>query len=174
MATLKVVVTGPFNVGKTEFVRTASDIPIVSTERTITDEHSAIKDQTTVAMDYGQVRLGGDLFHLYGTPGQERFSFMWDILSTEMDAFILLVDSCCPDSVLDARPLIRTFNRLVRRRSIPYLVVANKQDGDDPMPMEKIGKVLGLKNGVPIVPCIAKKKPSTHNVLEELQALMSR
>ena len=80
-STYKVVVTGPFNVGKTEFVRTISDIPIVSTERRITDHLASTKEETTVAMDYGHVRLGDDMFHLYGTPGQPRFDFMCDILS---------------------------------------------------------------------------------------------
>jgi signal recognition particle receptor subunit beta len=89
----KVVVTGPFNVGKTEFVRTVSDIPIVSTEKRITDHLASTKEETTVAMDYGHTRLGDDMFHLYGTPGQPRFDFMWDILSTEMQAYLLLVDS---------------------------------------------------------------------------------
>ena len=90
----KVVVTGPFNAGKTEFIQTISDIPVVSTDQPISDHLKSVKDETTVAMDYGQVRLGSDLFHLYGTPGQPRFDFMWDILSKEMRAFVLLVDSC--------------------------------------------------------------------------------
>ena len=64
----KVLVTGPFNAGKTEFTRTISDIPIVTTERRISDHFQSVKDETTVAMDYGQFKLDGDLFHLYGTP----------------------------------------------------------------------------------------------------------
>ncbi len=171
MASVKVVVTGPFNVGKTEFVRTVSDIPIVSTEQRITDDLRFTKEETTVAMDYGQVKLGDDRFHLYGTPGQARFDFMWDILSKEMDAFVVLVDSCDRDTLLAAKGLLRTFHRLCRRRHIPYLVVANKQDKEGAWPVEKVRKSLGLKD-IPVLPCVAKDKSSVRHVLEELQALL--
>jgi signal recognition particle receptor subunit beta len=155
MANVKVVVTGPFNVGKTEFVRTISDIPTVSTERRITDHLRSTKEETTVAMDYGQVKLGDALFHLYGTPGQARFDFMWDILTKEMDV----------------KGLLRTFRRLCRKRHIPYLVVANKQDKEGAWPVEKVRKSLRLKD-VPVLPCVAKDKSSVRHVLEELQALL--
>jgi small GTP-binding protein len=172
LTTVKVVVTGPFNVGKTEFVRTISDIPIVSTERRITDHLASTKGETTVAMDYGQVKVNGDLFHLYGTPGQSRFDFMWNILSTEMDAFVVLVDSCDRDTLLEAKPLIRTFRRLARKSKAPYLVAANKQDLEGAWPAERIRKALGLDESIPVVPCIARKKSSVRNVLQELKALL--
>jgi small GTP-binding protein len=172
MANIKVVVTGPFNVGKTEFVRTISDIPIVTTERRITDDHKAVKDETTVAMDYGHVKLGDDMFHLYGTPGQPRFDFMWEILSKEMDGFIVLIDSRDGDTLLQAKRLIRIFHRYRRSRKTPYLVAANKQDLEGAWPVKKIEKALGLKGEVPVVPCIAKKKSSVRQVLEELRALL--
>ena len=95
MSAFKIVVTGPFNSGKTEFIKTISDIPVVSTEKRITTEDRGIKAETTVAMDYGRVNLDGSTLYLYGTPGQTRFDFMWEILSGEMDAFIVLVDSTC-------------------------------------------------------------------------------
>ena len=172
MAVYKVVVTGPFNVGKTEFIRTISDIPIVSTERRITDQLRSEKEETTVAMDYGQVRLGADMFHLHGTPGQARFDFMWEILSREMNAFVVLVDSCNPDTLLDAKRLLRTFRRFCRRNKVPYLVVANKQDMDGAMPAQKVSKALGLDGKVTVVPCVAHKKSSVRDVLKELQRLL--
>jgi small GTP-binding protein len=169
MGTYKVVVTGPFNAGKTEFIRTLSEIPIVSTERRITDHFKSVKDETTVAMDYGQVRVKGDLFHLYGTPGQPRFDFMWDILSKEMHAFILLVDSCDRGGLVQAKRLIRIFRR---KRRIPYLVAANKQDMDRALSIEAVSKALGLNSKTPIVPCVAIDKDSAFNVLEELKTLV--
>lgn len=172
MATIKVVITGPFNVGKTEFVRTLSDIPIVTTERRITDDLQSTKQETTVAMDYGQVKLDGDMFHLYGTPGQARFDFMWEILSKEMNAFLVLVDSCNRDTLLEAKSLIRTFRRLSRKRKAPFMVVANKQDLEGAWPVERVKKALGFKDEVPVVPCIAKKKASVRQVLKELKALL--
>lgn len=165
----KVVVTGPFNVGKTEFVRTVSDIPIVSTEKRITDHLASTKEETTVAMDYGHTRLGDDMFHLYGTPGQPRFDFMWDILSTEMQAYLLLVDSSDRQSLLPAKQLLRIFSRKGR---VPYLVVANKQDMDNALSVEEISKRLGLDKKTPIVPCVAIDKDSARNVMKELQALL--
>jgi signal recognition particle receptor subunit beta len=167
--TYKIVVTGPFNAGKTEFVRAVSDIPIVTTERRITDGLAATKDETTVAMDYGHVRLGEDLLHLYGTPGQPRFDFMWDILSKEMHAFILLVDSCDREGFLVAKQLIRIFRR---KGSVPYLVVANKQDMKGALSVEEISKRLGLDGDIPVTPCVATDRSSALNVLKELQALM--
>ena len=171
MANIKVVVTGPFNVGKTEFVRTISDIPIVSTERRITDDLQATKEETTVAMDYGHVKLGDDMFHLHGTPGQPRFDFMWDILSTEMDAFVVLIDSADRDTLLEAKRLLRTFRRLSRKRPVPYLVVANKQDVENAMDVERVAKALGLKD-IPVIPCVATDKSSVRRVLETLKSLM--
>jgi small GTP-binding protein len=170
--TYKVVVTGPFNVGKTVFIHTISDIPIVSTERRITDHLQSTKDETTVAMDYGQVKLGGDMLHLYGTPGQPRFDFMWNILSKEMDAFLVLVDSADRETLLQAKRLIRIFRRFHRKRRVPYLVVANKQDKDDALSVQKVGKALGLGEEIPVVPCVANKKPSVRNVLQELRTLL--
>ncbi len=165
----KVVITGPFNAGKTEFIRTISDIPIVTTEQRISDEFKSVKDMTTVAMDYGQVRLEDDLFHLYGTPGQPRFDFMWDILVKEMQAFVLLADSSDRESLMQAKRLIRVFHRKDR---VPYLVVANKQDLDNALTVEAVAKALGLEKGVDIVPCDATHKSSVRNVLKRLGSLL--
>ena len=165
----KVVVTGPFNVGKTEFVRTISDIPIVSTEKRITDDLVSTKEETTVAMDYGQVRVGDKLFHLYGTPGQPRFNFMRDILSTEMHALILIVDSADRQSLMPARQLIRVFGR---KGKAPYLVVANKQDLHGALTTGEIAKRLGLDSKTPVVPCVATDKGAVLNVLKELQKIL--
>ena len=165
----KVLVTGPFNAGKTEFTRTISDIPIVTTERRISDHFQSVKDETTVAMDYGQVKLNSDLFHLYGTPGQPRFEFMWDILSKEMHAFVMLVDSHDREGLVQAKRLIRVFRRKSR---IPYLVVANKQDMDNALSVEAVGKALGLDKEAVIAPCVATDNASVRSVLEELKKLL--
>jgi small GTP-binding protein len=167
--TYKVVITGLFNAGKTEFIRTISEIQIVTTERRISDQLSAVKEETTVAMDYGQVRLDGDMFHLYGTPGQPRFDFMWDILAKEMDAFVVLVDSCDRTTFPQVRRLIRIFRY---KRRVPYLVAANKQDRDGCLSTQAVGKALGLDEKIPVTPCIATEKSSVRNVLKELKALV--
>ncbi|HHS97862.1 MAG TPA: GTP-binding protein [Chloroflexi bacterium] len=167
--TCKVIVTGAFNAGKSSFIRTISDIPVVSTERRITDELARIKGETTVAMDYGQVNIGGRLFHLFGTPGQERFEFMWDILSKEADALLILVDSTDRSSFPTARRILR---RLRSRRRLPYLVVATKQDGRRAMPPEKIAAALGVRPPSFVVSCDARSKQSVHAVLVQLAQLI--
>jgi hypothetical protein len=165
----KVLVTGPFNAGKTVFTRTISDIPIVTTERRITDQFKSVKEQTTVAMDYGQFRLDDNLFHIYGTPGQPRFEFMRDILSREMDAFIVLVDSFDREGLVQAKRLIRSFRRKSR---VPYLVAANKQDLANALSAGAVARALELNQNIPVVPCVASDKASVRNVLRELRTLI--
>lgn len=165
----KILVTGAFNAGKTEFVRTLSDIPIVSTEQKITDRSARVKPETTVAMDYGQTRLNGDLLHLYGTPGQPRFDFMWNILAQGIHAFVVVVDSADRASFPHAKRLIRNFRRKSKR---PYIVLANKRDLDTALPIPRMKKALAVTDDVSFVPCVASDKASAHRVLEELLTLL--
>ena len=82
---VKVVVTGPFAAGKTTLIRTISEITVLSTERGITDSTRKRKAETTVAMDFGRITIDRDLvLYLFGTPGQDRFDFMWVILGEGM------------------------------------------------------------------------------------------
>jgi hypothetical protein len=167
----KIVVTGPFNAGKTAFVRTASDIDIVTTERRISgpQDAKAVKKETTVAMDYGQKRLDDTMIHLYGTPGQVRFEFMWSILAKEMDAFVLLIDSSDRASLMDAKQLIRLFRKYSK---VPYMVVANKQDDTATLTPAEVGRLLALPASVPVLPCVALKEASVLAVLNEVKQLL--
>ncbi|MDH3943327.1 MAG: ATP/GTP-binding protein, partial [Anaerolineae bacterium] len=109
MQTVKMVVTGPFNAGKTEYIQTVSEIDVVSTEKKITSEAEMIKSQTTVAMDFGRITVDDDLvLYLFGTPGQKRFDFMWEILSEGMLGFIVMVDSTRPETFREARSILET------------------------------------------------------------------
>jgi uncharacterized protein len=125
---LKVVVTGPFDAGKSTFVRTISEITVLSTERDVTDDPGhAHSERTTVAMDFGRITVGRDLaLYLFGTPGQHRFEFMWDILAEGMLGFVLLVDAEREDSVDEARRIREHFTAIA---DVPYVVVVNKADG---------------------------------------------
>jgi small GTP-binding protein len=167
MKSCKVVITGAFNTGKSAFIRAASDIAVVSTEKRITDDLAEVKETTTVAMDYGQTTVGGYLFHLYGTPGQPRFDFMWDILARDVDALLVLVDSTDRSTLTLARQLLR---RLARRRT-PYLVVATKQDGHRPMTPKEIAQALGVA-AQRVVACDPRQRASTHAVLAHLSQLL--
>ena len=166
---LKVVVTGPFAAGKSQFIKTISDIPVVSTERKITLRDKGAKSETTVAMDYGRVALGDDILHLSGTPGQARFDFMWDILSREMHGMVVLVDSTDESTFAGIPALIGDF---LSPKAVPYIVVANKQDEHGAVPLDKFRRALNLGPGVTLLPCAATQKTSVKLVLGQLAGMI--
>src|SRR5512136_575879 len=166
MQTVKMVVTGPFAAGKTEFIRTISEIDVVSTERKITSDAERIKDVTTVAMDFGRITVDEELvLYLFGTPGQKRFDFMWEILSEGMLGFIVLVDSTRPETFREARSILETFRAYA---PTPYVVAANKQDLDDAWELDDMKHALRLSAKTKILPCIATDKKQVKTVLLEL------
>ncbi len=166
MQTVKMVVTGPFNAGKTEFIQSVSEINVVSTERKISSEAERVKDTTTVAMDFGRITVDQDLvLYLFGTPGQKRFDFMWEILSEGMLGFIVMVDSTRPETFREARSILETFRAYA---PTPYVVAANKQDLPDAWDLEDIRLALRLSSKVKLLPCVATKKDTVKNVLLEL------
>lgn len=171
MALYKVVVTGPFNSGKTTFVNSISDINVVSTERKITTEDKGIKSQTTVAMDYGRVTLGDDVVHLNGAPGQTRFRFMWEILAIEMNAFIVLVDSTDPSSFPDAREIINTFSGI---NEVPYLIVGTKSDQPEAATLAQIRRGTQAEDFVTVMPCSATQKSSVRQVMLQVVDLIKQ
>ncbi len=167
MQTVKMVVTGPFSAGKTEFIKTISEIDVVSTERKITDETKSVKEATTVAMDFGRITVDEDLvLYLFGTPGQKRFDFMWEILSEGMLGFIVLVDSVRPETFREARRILDIFSGY--GATTPYIVAANKQDLPDAWPPEDLRIALKIDRIVKVLPCVATDKESVKNVLLEL------
>lgn len=166
MQTVKMVVTGPFNAGKTEFIRSVSEINVVSTERKISSEAERVKSTTTVAMDFGRITVDQDLvLYLFGTPGQKRFEFMWEILSEGMLGFIVMVDSNRPETFREARSILETFRAYA---PTPYVVAANKQDLPDAWELEDIRLALRLSPEVKLLPCVATKKETVKSVLLEL------
>ena len=167
MQTVKMVVTGPFSSGKTEFIKTISEIDVVSTERRITDETKRVKEETTVAMDFGRITVDEDLvLYLFGTPGQKRFDFMWEILSEGMLGFIVLVDSVRPETFREARRILDVFSGY--GATTPYIVAANKQDLSDAWHHEDLRIALKIDRNVKVLPCVATDKESVKNVLLEL------
>ncbi|PWH14070.1 MAG: GTP-binding protein [Anaerolineae bacterium] len=166
MQTVKMVVTGPFNAGKTAFIKTVSEIDVVSTERKITHESEKVKDTTTVAMDFGRITIDDDVvLYLFGTPGQRRFDFMWEILSEGMLGFIVMVDSCRPETFREARSILETFRAYA---PTPYVVAANKQDLKDAWDLEDMRIALRLDSSVKLLPCVATDKESVKTILLEL------
>lgn len=164
--TVKMVVTGPFNSGKTEFVQAISEIDVVSTERSISSDVERVKEQTTVAMDFGRITVDDDLvLYLFGTPGQRRFDFMWEILSQGMLGFVVLVDSTRPETFREAKSILETFRAYA---PTPYVVAANKQDIDDAWSVDDLRVALRLDPNIKMLPCVATDRESVKNVLLEL------
>jgi small GTP-binding protein len=167
MQTVKMVVTGPFNAGKTEFIQSVSEIDVVSTERKISNNaERTVKEATTVAMDFGRITVDEDLvLYLFGTPGQKRFDFMWEILSEGMLGFIVMVDSTRPETFREARSILETFRAYA---PTPYVVAANKQDREDAWELGDMRHALRLDSKVKFLPCVATDRNSVKSVLLEL------
>ena len=166
MQTVKMVVTGPFSSGKTQFIQTVSEIDVVATERKISSESERIKETTTVAMDFGRITVDDDLvLYLFGTPGQKRFDFMWEILSEGMLGFVVMIDSSRPETFREARRILETFRAYA---PTPYVVTANKQDLPDAWEPDDMRIALRLSPEVKLLPCTATDKESVKNALLEL------
>jgi hypothetical protein len=160
---VKIVVTGPFSAGKTTLIRTISEITVLSTEKDITDHTKSRKAETTVAMDFGRITIDRDLvLYLFGTPGQDRFDFMWEILGEGMLGYILLVDADRQDSLEEAVGILAAFRKMAR---VPFVVALNRSSGIEPSDEENVRSVLELDEDVPVVPCDATDRESVKSVL---------
>ncbi|MEP7288882.1 MAG: ATP/GTP-binding protein [Chloroflexota bacterium] len=168
MQTVKMVITGPYASGKTEFIKSISEIDVVSTEAGVSKDtaEAQVKDATTVAMDFGRITVDDDLvLYLFGTPGQRRFDFMWEILAEGMLGFVVMVDSTKPETFREAKSILETFRAYA---PTPYVVAANKQDIPDAWPADDLRIALRIEDNVKLLPCIAKDKESVKNVLLQL------
>jgi len=167
MQTVKMVITGPFSSGKTEFIRSISEIEVVSTERDLRNPaEQEIKDQTTVALDFGRITVDDDLvLYLFGTPGQRRFDFMWEILAEGMLGFVVVVDSARPETFREAKSILETFRAYA---PTPYVVAANKQDNPEAWAPDDLRIALRIDDHIKLLPCVATDKESVKNVLLEL------
>lgn len=163
---IKVVIAGPFAAGKTQFINTVSEIRTVKTERRI--QHSGekqVKDYTTVAMDFGKIRVDDEHeLYIFGTPGQFRFDFMWEILGEGALGIIILVDSTDPTTFHEARKIINFFQS---RFPVPMVVGANKQDMPNAWSPEDVRIALDIdeEEGIPVIPVSAIDKESVKNAL---------
>ncbi|MEU4043935.1 GTP-binding protein [Streptomyces antibioticus] len=165
--TLKILVAGGFGVGKTTLVGAVSEIRPLRTEEHLTEAGRPVDDTTgverksttTVAMDFGRITLREDLvLYLFGTPGQERFWFMWDELSEGALGAVVLADT---RRLEDCFAAIDYFER----RSIPFIVGVNCFEGAVLYPEDDVRRALDLDEDVPLVLCDARDKLSVRDVL---------
>jgi len=163
---MRLVVTGPVGVGKTTFIRTISEIEIVDTDRRATDETAQVKEKTTVALDFGRLQFTPDMaLHLYGTPGQSRFDFMWDILIRDVHAYIVLVAAHRPHEFRHARRML-TF--MQQRSPAPLIIGMTHVDMPNAWESENLAIALGYvgkRTAPPIVNVNATDRDSVANAL---------
>lgn len=119
MSQYKIIFTGPVGAGKTTAINSISDVPPVKTDASASDMTKSRKSSTTVAMDYGIMNLDdGEKIHLYGTPGQERFDFMWDILINGGIGLVLLLDNTRADPFKDMWFFLDAFKQFISETGV--------------------------------------------------------
>jgi uncharacterized protein len=164
------VVAGGFGVGKTTFVGAVSEIVPLTTEAALTSASVGVDDTfgvagkttTTVAMDFGRITLDADLIlYLFGTPGQDRFWFMWDDLVRGAIGAVVLVDT---RRLPDCFAAVDYFEQ----RSLPFIVAVNCFDGVVSYAVEEVREALAVAEQVPVVLCDARQRESAKSTLIEL------
>jgi uncharacterized protein len=169
MEVMQVVVAGTMGAGKSTFIRSISEIDVVDTDKKATDETALLKHRTTVAFDFGRIQFGPDsVLHLYGTPGQERFDFMWDVLIQKAQAYILLVAAHRPHEFRSGRRILNYMN--LRANNLPMLIGVTHTDCEGAWGKENIAIALGYSNGntPPIINVNANEADSVANALMTL------
>ena len=129
----KIIFTGPVGAGKTTLIKAFSDDAPILTEVRPSDDVANMKDQTTVAMDYGSVVLDEETkVHMYGTPGQQRFDFMWEILSKGSMGLAVLINAESADPAADLRFYLNAFKGLIVDDHIALVIGVNRIDKQNP------------------------------------------
>ncbi|NNH73615.1 ATP-binding protein [Nocardia uniformis] len=175
---MKIVVSGGFGVGKTTLIGAISEIEPLATEAAMTEVSVGIdnpgrdtgKTTTTVALDFGRITLDSALvLYLFGTPGQERFEFLWDDLLDGALGAVVLVDT---DRVEDCYPVLDYFEQ----RGVPFVVAVNRFDAGARFDLDEVREALDIDPAIHMMDCDARDRESAKRVLVALleQVLLRR
>ncbi|WP_405865381.1 GTP-binding protein [Streptomyces sp. NBC_00005] len=167
---VKVMIAGGFGTGKTTMVRSVSDIKPLTTEETLTQASADVdhligvadKTETTVSLDFGKISLNDSLMlYLFGTPGQERFWFLWNGLFKGALGAVVLVDT---------RRLASSFRAIeeMERQNVPFVVALNVFPDSKDYPVEEIRDALDIPEHIPVVACDARDRAASRDVLVAL------
>ncbi len=169
---LKIVFTGPMGAGKTTAITAVSDFAPVRTEVGNNDQESFAKASTTVALDLGQLGLDdGTIVRLYGTPGQDRFSFMWEILGRGAIGVILLLDGSSPDMCAHLRTYAEVFRRVAPEQ--PLLVGIGRTSPHDDRPLDACNAVLAeMGCSAPVLSVDVRRRDDVLLIVEILLAML--
>ncbi|MBH0780288.1 ATP/GTP-binding protein [Nocardia sp. NEAU-351] len=177
-SSVKVVISGGFGVGKTTFIGAISEIEPLVTEAAMTEMalgvddpgHRADKSVTTVALDFGRITLDSSLIlYLFGTPGQDRFVFLWDDLVDGALGAVIVVDT---SRVEDCYPVLDYFEE----HNTPFVVAVNRFDDGTVFALDEVREALELEDWIPVLECDARSRESVRDILVALleQVLLFR
>lgn len=168
----KIIFGGPVGAGKTAAIAAISDVDLVKTEALATDDVALRKLNTTVAMDYGALHLeDGSKIHLYGTPGQDRFNFMWDILTIGGIGLVLCIDNAREDPVADMEHYLGAFRKFIDKTDV--VVGVTRMDVRSDPGLDKYNaklKEMGLK--IPVFQIDARQREDVKFMLLTLLAML--
>jgi len=169
---LKIVFTGPMGAGKTTAISAVSDFPPISTEMHNNDQDSFAKESTTVALDLGQIALeDGTVVRLYGTPGQERFSFMWEIIGRGAMGVILLLDGSSAAALADLHTYVDTFRRIAPEQ--PFVIGVGRTRPEDSEQIDACARLLeSLHFSAPVFSVDVRKREDVLLLVETLLAML--
>ncbi|MFI5779034.1 GTP-binding protein [Nocardia sp. NPDC051570] len=169
-SSVKIVISGGFGVGKTTFIGAISEIEPLATEAAMTEASMDVDDpgrrgdktETTVALDFGRITLDQSLvLYLFGTPGQDRFVFLWDDLVDGALGAVIVVDTSRID---DCFPVLDYFER----KNTPFVVVINRFENERMFAPAEVREALELEEWIPLVECDARSRDSVRDVLVAL------